>query len=153
MFERKFEFTAHHPLEVCEERILDIEKLGCLTELFQPTTVVVIPYELGSITEFYIRKKLGKSAGQVEVNGIIEVIGENQCAIYGSSQVGGIGILLIVFTLVSISLLIMGMYDQMLCIGLVFVWTMLACLPFIQLRNRLINTLETTLTQPKKKQV
>jgi hypothetical protein len=154
MFKRKFEFTVYHPLEVCEERILDIKTSGCLMQLFQPISCEVIPVKHNSLTEFYLKKILGNFAGQAELRGVIEVTGKNQCTISGSSQVRGMGNLLVGFTLIGISIFIEGLYDQNgWSIGLAFVWTSLAWLQFIYYRNQLISKLETALTQPKKKKV
>jgi hypothetical protein len=143
---------VYQPLEVCEERILDMGKSGCLMQLFQPTSCELIPAKHDTLTEFYLKKILGNLAGQAELRGVIEVTGKNQCTISGSSQVRGMGNLLVGFTLIGISIFIEGLYDQNgWSIGLAFVWTSISWLQFIYYRNQLINILEKKLTQPKKK--
>jgi hypothetical protein len=149
MFEREFEFTVYHPLEVCEERILDMGKSGCFMQLFQPTRSNVTSIKHDTLTEFQIVKKLGKLAGQAEIDGIIELTGKNQCTVAGRSQVRNMGILLILFTLIGISVLIEGLYDHnMVLVVLAFIWTPLAWLQFIYYCNSLINILQKKLNQP-----
>jgi hypothetical protein len=152
MFERKFEFTVPHPIEICEERILDMDKSGCFMQLFQPTKSNATSIKKDMLTEFHIVKTLGRLAGQAEVSGIVEATGKNQCTISGISQVRGMGILLVVFTLIGLSVFIEGLYDQNgWLIGLALVWTPLVWLQFFYYRNNLINMLKKRLNQPKKK--
>jgi hypothetical protein len=55
MFERKFEFTVYHPLEVCEERVLDMAKYGCFPQPVFRVSAHVIPVKRDSLTEIYLR--------------------------------------------------------------------------------------------------
>jgi hypothetical protein len=150
MFERKFEFTVYHPLEVCEERVHNMKTPGCLTRLFQPLSAEIVPHE--DYAKFFVFQSLGQRAGYARLEGVIEPISEIECAVSGVADVRNIWFMIIFFTLVGLAMLAEGIHEQAWwLIIFVTIWYSLMWLLHFHYRNRLIKTLEKALNQPKKK--
>ena len=151
MLKREFEFTVHHPLEVCETRVSEMKTPGCLTRLFQPISTDIVQYE--DYAKFHIFQVIGQRAGYARLEGIIEPISETECVVSGIADVRNIWLMLVLFTVIGSVQMVGAIHNQILWMGIfVAIWYSLVWLQYFHYRNRLIRTLEKALTQPKKKQ-
>jgi hypothetical protein len=152
MFERKFEFIVHHPLEVCEERILDMNK----SESFL-TITPRISSEITSSQEDYLEviiRRIRTLDGQTKIEARIERVD------VATSNVVGIAVpidnLFMSYLVVGIILFLATTFWGGLLIGIVILAFMMFLIAVdtawtIFWREWLIRKLEKTLTQPKKK--
>jgi hypothetical protein len=150
MFEREFEFTVYHPLEVCEEHVRQMKTPGCFTRFFQPITADIVPYH--DYAKFYVSQSLGSRAGSAKLEGTIEPVSKSECVVTGIADVRNVAFLLVFFTIIAVTMIASAVREQAWwLIAFVTCWYSLAWLQFIHYRNRLIKTFEKALNQPKKK--
>ena len=156
MFERKFEFIVHHPLEICEQRVLDMEKSGC----FSPKiSTDVLSTRHDGYSEIYVGYKWIRRGNRMYIEAVIKQIDD------GTSHISGIAILkgieTSIYFIVTVScffgitlLFLRGWGEWREAIFVTVFFSLGAVYQAIQVifyRNRLIKTLEQALTQPKKK--
>jgi hypothetical protein len=142
MFEREFEFTVNQPLEVCEERILDMQKTGFFVS--NPISTYIAPCDSDGDTKFYV-----SFTGQhARVKGSIKSISKLECGVSGVAYIEGFEFLLMLTLIAAV----LPIYKQVWwLVGLVALTCLLIWLISIHHRNRLIYRLEKALNQPKKK--
>ena len=88
MFERKFEFSVQHPLEVCEGRTLDMAKYGCFPQPIYRVSAQVLPVKRGSLTEIYLCLP-PRGRFRVEIAGMIEQVNSSTSKVAGVATIIG----------------------------------------------------------------
>lgn len=152
MFEREFEFTVHYPIEECEDRIQSLKMGGCFLRFLQPITVHLFPIKDEPYSEFYVVQRLGKNAGDAEIEGSIKQIKYSTTIVWGKVRIKNIKVILGFFTLLAGAVFIEGIYRQnWWTITFAVIWYSFAWLMLFSYRNRLLKILEKTLMRPKKK--
>ena len=155
MFERKFEFIVHQPLEVCEQRVLEMEKSGCYLLSFYKISTNVLSTSDASYSEIYLEQLLGRR-NKVHIEAIIEAIDPTTTKVSGVAVPHGYQAVVWIYVCATCFLGILVMlngdwYSTIPVVGFSFIITALFTIQGINYRNRLIKSLEKALTQPKKK--
>ena len=156
MFEREFEFTVYHPIEVCEERVLDLNQSNRFPPIFHLITSNVIPVKHGEYSEIHIRKSMGRGHF-VQIEATIEQIDINTSKISGIAIPKGFQDSIVflfgwaVFGMGFLSFLVHNWHMLLLGISFAIILGLVQAIQAINSRNQLIATLEATLNQPKKK--
>ena len=154
MFEREFEFTVHHPLEVCEERVLDMAKYGCFPQPIFRVSAQIISLKRDSFSQIYLRQP-SRGRHRVVIIAAMEQVSDSMSKVSGVASVIGFPVIIwwsVSLTVIWIFLALYHQYWQLLCLaigsGVLLVWSWIQAIYF---RNRLIKRLENALTQQKKK--
>jgi len=154
MFEREFEFIVHHPLEVCEERILDMNKSGCFPPKLYRISSDVLSTKSEGYSEIYVETISNRGHHIAHIEAIIEEIDNSTSRISGSADARGFGSGIGLFIFIGLLWLFAAVVSQeeyIFFAGFSFLGAIFVALQAVHSRNNLITLLETTLTQPKKK--
>jgi hypothetical protein len=154
MFERKFEFTVYHSLEVCEERVLDMGKSGCVPSFLYPISSEV--FSMKGYSENYVRRSLTRH-NIVEIKAVIEEVDSGTSKISGTAiPKGFLANIVYYFILAEFLTGMLATYSHdwhimLLGTGFSLIIAVFVALDAVRYRNRLISKLENALNQPKKK--
>jgi hypothetical protein len=148
MFERKFEFTVYHPLEVCEKRLLEVQQTG----YFMSNRISI---RINAIEQSSFNVSLSKALGRDEVviQAIISQLNSSTSRVSGVASTRGIFI--VSSAIVGIIYFAATIYFSdalgLVGCGVAVITAALLTIPSISSRDHLIDTLKNILTQPKKK--
>ena len=150
MPERKFEFIVYQPLEVCEKRFKEMRDAGEKFGISNPISIEITQNEKYSQAVLY--QDWGSRVGKLKAVATIKPIDATSCLVSGKAVAKNNAVWLVFVAIAVTPFLFVIMQEQIWRVAIfIALWLLVVSLQFNNGLNQFVDTLEASLTQPKKK--